>query len=493
MTAHMKTIFIIALLLVTSTLLADKPNIVYILADDLGYGDIHCQNPDSKIPTPHIDRLAREGIRFTDLHSNSSVCSPTRYGIMTGRYSFRTWLQRGALSGYQKPLIAENRMTVASLLKEQGYTTACIGKWHMGWNWTEGEKGVDFTQPFTGGPVDVGFDSFFGICASLDIPPYCYCRGNKASRLPTLKVKAGVFGGRPGLADPDLRPEQAMLDFNTEVRSFIKNHAASEKDTPFFLYYPLPAPHVPVKPAKQFQGKTPVGAYGDYVYEVDWMVGQVLEALEQAGLDHNTLVMFSADNGASPTASGSAVRKGHKPNKPFRGGKASLWDGGHRVPFMARWPARIKSGLVNDELFCTTDLMATCAEIVGVALPDTAGEDSISLLSAMDDRATPSTRDAIIHHSVYGSFSVRTPKWKYILTTGSGGWNHTLGMPRIPENKTLDGQLYDMRSDVYEERNLAASHPERISQLKDLLRHLVEQGRSTPGVPQPNDAKITIK
>jgi arylsulfatase A-like enzyme len=248
-----------------------------------------------------------------------------------------------------------------------------------------------------------------------------------------------------------------------------------------------------VAPAERFHGKTDVGKYGDYVYEVDWIVGEVLKALKDAGIDDNTLVTFTADNGASPTASSSAIRKGHKPNKPFRGGKASIWDGGHRVPFIARWPGRIKAEQVNDELFCTTDLLATCAEIIGKTLPENAGEDSISMLPAMNGSTTPQTRKGVIHHSVYGHFAIRVGDWKYMMTPGSGGWSGSLGMKRLPVDKNLPGQLYDMSQDIYEANNLVLKHPERVKQMKALLEEIVNSGRSTPGAAQPNDAKITIK
>jgi arylsulfatase A-like enzyme len=470
------------------------PNLVYILADDLGYGDVQCQNPDSKIPTPNIDKLAAGGMRFTDLHTNSAVCSPTRYGIMTGRYSFRTWLQKGALSGYQKAMISEGRITVASLLKDNGYYTTCIGKWHMGWNWGRDEKGkVDFTKPFTGGPIDSGFDSFFGIPASLDIPPYCYCEDDRVLKLPTRQVPKGVFGGRPGVADPDLKPEQMMLDINDRITTLIKNHKILADDRPFFVYYPLPAPHVPVVPAKQFIGKTTMGKYGDYVFEVDWVVGEVVKALEEAGIADNTIVMFTADNGASPSAAGSAIRKGHRPNWPYRGGKTTLWDGGHRVPFIVRWPAKVRPGSVNNELFCTTDLLATCSDIVGQALPDNAGEDSISMLPALQGKPTPQTRKGVIHHSVYGNFAIRSGKWKYIAIQGGGGWGYSWGMKRIPIDKDVPGQLYNMDEDVFEEHNLYSGNPEIVKTMAELLETLVQDGRSTPGAKQENDVLVNVK
>jgi len=455
---------------------------------------VQCQNPGSKIPTPNIDTLAAGGMRFADLHTNSAVCSPTRYGIMTGRYSFRTWLQKGALSGNQKPMIAEDRMTVASLLKDHGYYTTCIGKWHMGWNWGKGDKGkIDFTKPFRGGPVDCGFDSFFGIVASLDIPPYCYCEDDRVLKLPTKQVPRGVFGGRAGLADPDLKPEQMMLDINEKITEFIKNHAAVTDGKPFFVYYSLPAPHCPVVPAKQFRGKTTMGKYGDYVYEVDWVVGKVVKALEDAGITENTIVMFTSDNGASPSAAGSAIGKGHKPNKPWRGGKTTLWDGGHRVPFIVRWPAKVKAGTVNNELFCTTDLLATCAELVEQDLPDNAGEDSISMLPALLGKPTPQSRKGIIHHSVYGNFAIRSGKWKYIPIQGGGGWGHSWGMPRVPVDKSCPGQLYNMEEDVFEATNLYNERPERVKTMAALLDELVQDGRSTPGTRQNNDVPVKVK
>ena len=473
---------------------AERPNLIYILADDMGYGDVQYQNPNSQIPTPNIDKMAANGMRFTDLHTNSSVCSPTRYGIMAGRYCFRTWLQKGALSGSQPPLISEGRMTVASLLKANGYYTACIGKWHMGWYWAKDDnRKVDYTQPFTGGPVDCGFDSFFGIPASLDIPPYCYCQDDCVLNLPTLKVPRGVFGGRAGLADPDLKPEQMMLDVNDKITALIKDHKSVAGGKPLFVYYSLPAPHCPVVPAKQFQGKGKVGKYGDYVFEVDWVVGEVVKALEEAGIADNTIIMFASDNGASPSAAGDAIRKGHKPNAPWRGGKTTLWDGGHRVPFVVQWPGKVKPGSVNNELFCTTDLLATCAELIGQKLPANAGEDSISMLSALHGKLTPQTRKGIIHHSVYGNFAIRSGKWKYIPIPGGGGWGHSWGMKRVPIDESTSGQLYNMEVDTFEKDNLYNAKPETVERLAALLEEIVANGRSTPGAPQANDVNVIIK
>lgn len=468
----------------------------------MGYGDVQCQNPDSKIPTPNIDKLAAQGMRFADTHTNSSVCSPTRYGIITGRYSWRTWLQRGALHGYQKAMIENGRMTVASMLSDNGYYTSCIGKWHMGWNWqpkdgADTRKGlngsnVDFAKPFIGGPVDCGFDSFFGLCASLDIPPYCYSQDNKVIKLPTLQVERGVFGMRPGLAAPDLKPAQVMLDINDKIKTLIKDHKVIAGGKPFFVYYSLPAPHYPVVPAEQFKGKTS-SLYGDYVHEVDWIVGEVMQSLEEAGIADDTIVIFTSDNGASPTASASAVKKGHKPNWPFRGGKASIWEGGHRVPFIVRWPASVKPGAVNDEVFCTTDLMATCADILGMKIPDNAGEDSVSMLPALMGKSSEPPRKGIIHHSINGNFGFRSGKWKYIMTNGSGGWNSTLGMPGFKINKSVKGQLYDMSSDTLEKKNLFRKNPEIAQLMKKQMQDIVENGRSTPGINQKNDVPVSVK
>lgn len=473
--------------------LDNPPHIVYILADDLGYGDVGYQNPDSQIPTPNIDRLAREGRHFTDAHTASSVCSPTRYGLLTGRYCWRTRLKKSVLWPPARPLIPEDRMTVASLLQRQGYSTACVGKWHLGLGWTMDGDEIDFDAPIEPNPTDLGFDSFFGIPGSLDMDPYCYVRNDHVVEKPTVKVPRGKFG-RPGLAVEGLEPADVQPRFTREATRVIRSHAERNPDKPLFFYFPLPAPHKPVAPSDRFQGSTEMGAYGDYVHEVDWTVGRVLEALEKAGMAEDTLVIFTADNGASPNAARTAMERGHEPCKPLRGMKSDIWDGGHRVPFIARWPGRVPAGTSCDETVCLNDLLATLAEMHGVELPDDAGEDSFSMLSELlGGRRTDNSRDAVVHfeeatvhHSVFGYFAIRKGKWKLCLCAGSGGWASD---PRTKKAREMDMpsvQLYNMEKDLAEQNNVYKQHPEVVKELKGLLTEYIKKGRSTPGSPQEN-------
>ena len=477
------------------------PNIIYILCDDLGYGDVKCLNPKGKIATPNVDKLAAGGMIFTDAHSGSSVCTPTRYGIMTGRYSWRTRLQAGVLGGYSPRLIAPGRMTVASMLKQNGYATACFGKWHLGMDWArtsdellpdeiKNVSNVDFSKPIAGGPADCGFDYYYGISASLDMPPYVYIENNKAISVPTEMTKEG---GRDGLTAKGFKAEQVLPTLTTKMVEFIdQNSAQSKGGKPFFIYMPLNSPHTPIVPTSEWQGKSGLTMYADFVMETDWAVGEIMKALERNGVADNTLVMFTSDNGCSPAAGIKQLEDmGHFPSHIFRGNKADIWDGGHRVPFICRWPARIKAGTKSDQLTCLTDLMATSAEIAGAKLPDTAAEDSVSILPALLGTAIQPLREAIIHHSINGAFSIRQGKWKLEMCSGSGGWSKPVdaealqqGLPRI--------QLYDMSADVAEKVNVQEKHADVVERLTKLLEKYIADGRSTPGVPQKNDVTVEI-
>ena len=470
----------------------DRPNIVYILADDLGYGDLSCQNEESKIQTDYCDRLAREGMRFTDAHSGSAVCTPTRYGVLTGRYCWRSRLKNGVLYGYSKPLIEEGRETVASFLKSRGYTTACIGKWHLGWDWPttgDSEEDVDFTQPIQNGPTTKGFDYFFGISASLDMAPYVYVENDLPTSIPdrvTGNPKRKVFW-REGPTGSDFEHIEVLPKLTEKAVELIEEQGQRDDDKPFFLYFPLPAPHTPILPTPEFQGKTGTNEYGDFVLQMDWTVGQVMEALDRAGLADNTLFIMTSDNGCSPQADFAELAEvGHYPSYHFRGYKADIYEGGHRIPFIARWPGRVPAGTESAEITCLTDLMATCAAILGENLPDDAGEDSYNILPALlGESLESSIREATVHHSINGSFSIRQGQWKLELCPGSGGWSHprpgkaTEGLPPV--------QLYDMNDDVGEKRNVYDLHPEVVEHLKQLMAGYVTSGRSTPGTPQKNN------
>ncbi len=456
---------------------APKPNIVYILCDDLGYGDVHCLGGDrSKIATPCIDKLAASGMIFTEAHSTSAVCTPSRYATMTGRYNWRTHLQKGVLSGYSPPLIAADRLTVPALMKQSGYATACIGKWHLGMEMPDKKNAAG---PITQGPTTRGFDYYFGISASLDMPPFAFIENDRFTEAPTVTKKFQ----RTGAAAPGFEAVDVLPTLAKKAGEFIGKQAAA--GAPFFLYMPLNSPHTPIVPTKEWQGKSGLGAYGDFVMETDWAIGEVLKALDAAGVQGNTLVIVTSDNGCSPAAGIPDLEaKGHFPSELRRGHKADIWDGGHRIPFIARWPDRIKAGTKCDQLICQVDLMATCAEMLGVKIPDSAGEDSVSILPALLGTADRPLHEAVVHHSIQGGFAIRQGPWKLELCTGSAGWS-----------KGGDGepiQLYDMGKDIGERTNEYKAHPEVVSRLTKLLEKYVADGRSTPGAPQKNDAAINI-
>lgn len=505
----MKFLLVAAFILIAAPIAAwsaSQPNIIYILCDDLGYGDVRCLNSEGKIATPNFDRLAREGMIFTDAHSSSAVCSPTRYGIMTGRYNWRSRLQSGVLGGLSPRLIEPGRLTVASLLKQNGYTTACLGKWHLGMDWarfpgkevselnieTPGQVGsVDFTKPAANGPNSVGFDYYFGISASLDMVPYCFIENDRVTVQPTENRKHPMMTGRdnwftregptaPGFDCADVLP--ALAKKGAEL---VGKYAAKAKSgNPFFIYMPLNAPHTAIAPTKEWLGKSGLNPYADYVMETDWAVGEVLRALDEKGLVDNTLVVVTSDNGCSPSAKFDELKaKDHNPNYVFRGNKADIYDGGHHIPFIARWPATVKPGGKYEPYVCLTDLMATAADILGVKLPDNAGEDSVSILPALRGGSKP-VREAIVHHSITGAFSIRQENWKLELCPGSAGWSD----PK-PGKEAKDApriQLYDLADDIGERNNVQAQHPDIVARLTKVLEKYVADGRSTPGAPQKN-------
>ncbi|MDP7638095.1 MAG: arylsulfatase [Candidatus Hydrogenedentes bacterium] len=481
-----------------------KPNIVFILADDMGYGDVAALNKDSKIPTPNMDRLANEGMIFTDAHSGSAVCTPTRYGILTGRYCWRTRMKSGVLGGYSKPLIPVDRMTVASLLKAQGYNTACFGKWHLGWewqlsrdnanpeNWDQEFGAVDYSKSIEHGPTTRGFDHFFGIPASLDMAPYVYVENDRVTAVPDTEIKGsgGKRFWRKGPIAPDFKHIEVMATLTEKAGRYID---AQSTDKPFFVYFPLTAPHKPILPSKQFQGKSGMNEWGDFVMEVDWTVGQVMDALRRNCLKNNTLIIVTSDNGATPGADFAELAQfGHDPSYIFRGHTADIFEGGHRIPFIARWPGRVKPGSSSNETICLTDLIATVAGIVGATLPDDAGEDSVSILPALDGkRLSEPLREATVHHSIQGAFSIRQGKWKLELCRGSGGWSNP--KPGAENAKGLPPvQLYDLSADIAETTNLQDKYPEVVESMTALLQQYVARGRSTPGEAQENEGNASI-
>ena len=491
---------------------ADKPNIVYVLCDDLGYGDLKCLNKQGQIATPNFDRLAAAGMTFTDAHSGSAVCTPTRYGVLTGRYAWRTKLQRGVLGGLSPRLIEPERLTVAALLKQNGYHTAAIGKWHLGMDWVklpgkdvaqlsvetpQQVQNVDYGQPIAGGPTTVGFMEYFGISASLDMVPYTFIENDHASILPTAEkqfpLMLGRSGGmtRKGPAAPQFEVEDVLPTLTQKAVDYIQRRAADAKrGEPFFLYLPLASPHTPIAPTAQWQGKSGLNPYADFVMQTDAALGRVLDALEKNDLAQSTLVIVTSDNGCSPQAkSEELVPKGHNPSFVFRGTKADIYEGGHRIPFLVRWPGHIRPGATTDQTTCLTDLLATCAQILDVKLPDEAGEDSVSMLSAMLGSESRPLREATVHHSINGSFAIRQSHWKLCFCPGSGGWSaprpgqdDTTGMPAV--------QLFDLAADIGEQHNLQAEQPAVVQRLTSLLAKYVADGRSTPGAPQKNAVTV---
>jgi arylsulfatase A len=491
------TVFARALFLLLGALLggaqAAGPNILYILADDLGIGDVSCFNSNAIWKTPNIDRLAREGRMFTDAHSASGVCTPSRYTLLTGRYSWRGALKQGVLNGYSPALIESNRVTVASFLRGHGYATAMVGKWHLGFNWIHNgpnSTNVDFSKSFTGGPLDHGFDSYFGISASLDMPPYVYLENDHAQSLSTEKVDDSPAPKlwRAGVISPDFKFEEVHPRFLQKARAFVNERAKASDGKPFFLYLAFASPHTPVVPTKDFDGKTRTTSYGDFVTQVDASVGELLDALQQNHFATNTLVIFTSDNGFAPAAGLEAHEKlHHDPSAGFRGHKADLFEGGHRIPFIARWPGIVPANTRCAQTIGQLDILATCAEILGEKLPANGGEDSASILALLRgaDKANL-TREALVHQSNNGSFAIRQGPWKLLFAADSGGWSSP--RPNTPETNGLPRiQLYNLENDSAEKTNLQAAEPEIVKRLSRLMNDLMDRGRSTPGEKQAYD------
>ncbi|MDY3070167.1 MAG: arylsulfatase [Parabacteroides sp.] len=466
----------------------ENPNIIFILADDMGYGDISSLNKESKICTPNLDQMVREGVSFSDAHTSSSVSTPTRYGILTGRYNWRSKLKRGVLNGYSEPLITKDRITIASLLKRKGYTTACIGKWHLGWDWTFKNKNnneVDFEKPIKNGPTSVGFDYFYGFCGSLDMPPYVYVENEHITALPDREtVNTGMGFWRKGPTGKNFVHENTLSHITDLAINYIRNN--SQKNQPFFLYLPLPAPHTPILPTKDWKGKSGLNPYGDFVMMVDYEVGRVLNVINELGIDENTLIVYTSDNGCSPQARyEELLSKGHNPSFIYRGHKADLFEGGHRVPCIVKWKGKLCPTIQN-ETICLTDFFATFAEITGVKLQDNEGEDSFSMCPLLMDNSKEYTRKSTIHHSITGEFAIRKGKWKLLVSPSSGGWS--VPKPNSKEASVLPPiQLYNLENDPSEQNNLFNQHPDIVKELLSLLRKQIREGRSTPGKTLSND------
>jgi len=478
-----------------------KPNIIYVLADDLGYGDVGAFNENSKIKTPYLDKLANEGMMFTDAHSSSSVCTPTRYGILTGRYSWRSPLKHTVLDGRSIALIPPERTTVASILKTQGYHTAFIGKWHLGWDWATFDtttidikdrphylEGVDYTKPITNGPNSLGFDYAYGHAASLDMPPFIYVENENITQVPSeISQDTSEYGWwRRGLRAKNFVHEQVTPNFFTRAGQYVKGQAKT--NSPFFLYLALPSPHIPILPTDEWQGKSGLHPYADYVMMVDDYMGGLLNIVEEAGIAENTLIIFTSDNGFYHGSGKSEMEaQGHFPNYIYRGAKADVFEGGHRVPFIVRWPTKIKSQQVKNKPICTTDLMATVAEITGYTLANDEGEDSYSMLPLFSNNDEAFHRESTIYRSDKGLFAIRKGDWKLNLCRGSGGWSEpnkkTEGYELLPEL-----QLYNLKNDPSESINVVEQQPEVTRELLNNFFSIVDNGRSTSGDNLQNDA-----
>lgn len=488
MTRQSASVLLLTLTCLCPALLeAARPNIVVILADDMGYGDVRALNGSSKIPTPHLDQLAADGMTFTDAHTPSAVCTPTRYGLVTGRYCWRTRLKRGVLNGYGEPLIDQSRQTIADFLGAQGYHTGIVGKWHLGLGFAKQEEQFDFSKPVNDSPHTHGFAFSHVIPASLDFPPYVYIRDGQITEFPKLVQPAVRFPKflRKGERSPEFVMEEVLDELASQADGYIQRQAKSEK--PFFLYVPLTAPHKPVWPHPRFVGKTELGPYGDFVAQVDSTVGNILKSIDDAGIREKTLVIYTSDNGSFMFRKNDenfvdhveketvqAYREtNHTANGPFRGTKADIYEAGHHVPFFARWPGQIAAASKCAETICLTDLFRTAAEVAGREPESDAAPDSFSLWPLMKGQSWTTLRAPVIHHSVDGMFAIRDGKWKLIAGNGSGGRAKPKGKPfQRPY------QLYDISADIAEAENLIDEHPEIAERLEKQLEKIRSSGTS---------------
>lgn len=474
------------------------PNIVFILADDLGYGDLTCYNSDSKIPTPHLDRLAEEGMRFIDAHTPSSVCSPTRYGLLTGRYCWRTPLQKNVLQSWDLPLIKDSVETLPEVLKKAGYHTAHIGKWHLGFRWQlkeglptewrinelwrKGEIGenIDFSNGIQGGPMDAGFDYSFGFDAP-NIPPYCFWENGKiVGDIPSIPRPDSMYGERgPMQAGWDLQDVFPALE--RQALRYLQDQSTGKQ--PFFLYFALTAPHVPLLPTKASEGKSQAGLYGDFVVDVDALVGKIRSQLVKSGLAENTIVIFASDNGSPGRVedpvrgrnycegSGEIIRQyGHYVSGPWRGLKGDTWEGGHRVPLIVHWPGEIEAGTINPQTVCLTDWITFAYRLTDAEKPANQAIDSYDLMTTLKN-PEQSIREHIVHHSANGYFAIRKDNWKLILTKGAGSGYSAWYDPEGEENE-YEGQLYNLKDDPKEQNNLYGKYPDKVIELTGLLKQI---------------------
>jgi arylsulfatase A-like enzyme len=469
-----------------------KPNLIYVLADDMGYGDVSYLNERCAFKTFAFDDICANGLAFTDAHASSAVCTPSRYSILTGRYNWRSCLKKDVLGGYSKPLIESGRMTVAGMLREQGYRTAVVGKWHLGMDIAGVEEnssgfdpppGIDYHERINNSPLGYGFDYFYGISASLDMPPYIYIENEHFTALPVQNTEGTGKGyWRRGPTAENFVHEQVLQKLTEKALALIEQWAAS----PFFLYFPLTAPHPPILPAAKFRGKSGTNEYGDFVLMCDDVVSQIIQKLKEVGIYENTILIFTSDNGCTPKADFEELAgKGHNPSYHFRGHKADIYEGGHRIPYLIQWPEFIAPGGLCSRIVCLSDLLSTIADCLDVPLSDNAAEDSFSNMPLWKNPNDAPVRTELVHQSVDGSLSIRRGDWKLEMCPGSGGWS----APR-PGEESKDAprcQLYNMASDIGERRNLINEQANIAADLRKDLKEIVMRGRSTPGSPQQND------
>jgi arylsulfatase A-like enzyme len=502
----MKILFLSTLSLMTmagNAIATEQPNIIYILADDMGQGDTTAYNPTGKIPTPNLKRLADQGMTFNNIHSNSSVCTPTRYGIMTGRYAWRTSLKNGVYGGYSQHMIDPKRETIASLLKKQGYATAMTGKWHLGMDMasSDGKKihrgfgqNADLSKPITNGPNANGFDYYYGISASLNMSPHAYIentqvQGDLVYLTDKKSVKAfGLEGAKTGWAAKGFKQDQVQKTFIDKAINWIELQQKSDSKKPFFVYVPLNSPHTPIVPSEKFIGKSGLSAHGDFTMEMDHEIGRLMSALDKLNITDNTLVVFTSDNGTSPGSKLEPMQaKGHFSSMDYRGLKGSLYEGGHRVPFIVRWPNTVKAGTTTNYHGSLVDMLATVADINEVALADNAGEDSVSFLPVLQGKKVNDTKRGIVYHSDAGYYAVAKGKWKLVLHKTGGTRRLNPKDKSSPVKNAGDIQLFNMETDPTERVSIHASNPEVVSSLSNLLANYINKGRSNGDAPAKND------
>lgn len=480
----------------------ELPNIVLIYTDDQGYGDVSALNPNACFETPNIDRIGNEGVIFTDGHSSDAVCTPSRYSMLTGRYSWRTHLKKGVLGADGDCLIEKGRMTIASLLKKEGYTTAMVGKWHLNMQFPGTKGNRNWNKAITDGPNDKGFDYFWGIAASMNFGMLCYIENDRVVEIPSMWTRKKHItepyrdyrmcppydSVRKEVSDLEVAPsfndEDVLSNFARKAVEFIDDHNVEVRNgRPFFLYLALTSPHLPHSVHPDFQGSSNCGKYGDFMKETDYRVGQVLEALDRNGLAENTMLIFTSDNGPETNYHYQMEEFGHDCNYIFKGGKRDIYEGGHRVPFLIRWPRVTEGGRKIDSPVCQVDLLASFADLLGVSLPDAAGEDSYSLMQALVDNETKTLdRGPLIHHSANGYFAIREDNWKLNMLRGSGGSLKPVFLE--PQQGEPPFELYNLEDDPGETTNLYTQYPEKAEELRKRITSIIKNGRTTEGSPQ---------